>query len=239
MFSLLSEHWVAETAPQCYQTSLTGEMSSLDVPPRGENPLPLLAACAASDEAQDTVGFHIASSCWASCPPAHLPGHSCQGCSQSILFPVFVLGLHWHVQDLALGIVELHKDYTSPSETSPGPSRWHPFPPECQQHHTGWCPWQSCRGCTGTTVHVTDKDVKQVPVPTPEEWRLSLVCWVTELLTATLQVQPSSQSIFTKWSSCQIHASNVKTRMLCGTVWKALHRSSWVTSVALPYPSAL
>lgn len=65
------------------------------------------------------------------------------------------------IQDLALGVIELQKDYTSPSEASPGPSGWHSFPPECQSTTQLGVNGKPAEGALDPTVHVTDTDVKQ------------------------------------------------------------------------------
>ena len=59
---------------------------------------------------------------------------------------VFALGIALtHVQDLALGIVELHEVCAGPPlKPVKVPLKSIPFPPARQPHHTAWCCQQTC-----------------------------------------------------------------------------------------------
>lgn len=88
---------------------------------------------------------HMAKSCQAFHSPTP-PSLSPQSCSQPVhAQPVFVLGTALtHVQHVALGLTGLQDVQEATSETCPGLFGCHPFPPQCQQHHTGWCHQQIC-----------------------------------------------------------------------------------------------
>jgi len=89
------------------------------------------------------------------------PSPSRQGCYQSILCqPVFVLGIALtHVQDLALGLIEVHEVRTGPPVKVPLDS----IPPlQCVDCTTQLgVIGKLAEGALNATDHVTDKDVKQ------------------------------------------------------------------------------
>ena len=116
------------------------------------------------------------------------------------------------------------------SQACPGPSGWHPVPQACRPHHTAWCHLQTCWGST-RSHYVIDEDMKQYwsqngPLrDTTCHWSPDI-----EPLTTTLQpipYPPNSPPI--KYVSLQL-----ESRMLWGTVSKALQKPGWMTSVALP-----
>lgn len=150
-------------------------------------------ACTAFDEAQDTVGFHTASSCWASCSPTHLPGHSCQGCSQSILFHLnpFVLVLHWPIyRTLHLALLNFTRITQAHLRCLQAPLDGIPSF-QSVNSTTQFCVFgKVAEGALDPTVHVTDKDAK---CPNTNPWGTTLVTGLhldIELFTAILQCKP-------------------------------------------------
>ncbi|KAK4832374.1 hypothetical protein QYF61_022229 [Mycteria americana] len=127
--------------------------------------------------------------------------------------PVFVLGIAPpHVQDLALGLVELHEVHTGP-----------PLKPV--KVPLNGIPSRQCVNCTtelgvirmlaegalNPTVHVANKDVKQ-----HRHQAVDCNC-------LSVTIQPIPYPLVHPSNPC---LSNLETRMSCGMVSNALHKSS-------------
>ncbi|KAK4825708.1 hypothetical protein QYF61_002067 [Mycteria americana] len=210
----------------------------------GQNHLPRPAGHTSFDAAQDTVGF-------LGCK-RQLPAHGellinqhprvlllRAALSPFSIQPVFVLGIALtHVQDLALGLVELHEVCTGPP-LKPVKVSLDSIPSlQCVDHTTQLgVVGKLAEVAINPTVHVTDKDVKQrrsqhrlLRNATRHRFPLGHQAVDHNSSSATIQPIPYSPS----GPSIKSMSPNLETRMSCRTVSNPLHKSSHWKQISLP-----
>lgn len=132
------------------------------------------------------------------------PTSSSQGCSQFILHTGSICS--WDFPNPSAGPLLTWGLHRPTSQACPGSSGWHCFTPACQLHHTAWCHWQTCWGCTQShcPCHrqmLTNAGFNTNPWGTPFVTGIHLDIMP---FTAVLRVQPSSQFLVC-WA---VHLSN-------------------------------